>query len=203
MQNKTSWFKQHWILTSVLAVVVLIIIIGILGGTSYDSSSSNTPSSNAPASNANSPNSSAPAPSSSNNPQPTTVTTIGTVYMLGKSWDADPEVDGLSFNLQPQDADGNNVDSAGTVSIKLWKMIEVSFENKCLKRSQDLLEEWNIIPISSNDYGFMGAEVKTEYKIYKPTSDQYAFGCAEITFTTSDGKNFTSLDDSIFINNAF
>jgi hypothetical protein len=194
MSNEKSWFRRHWLLTGILGLTILIIGVGVLSGLSG----------NIPTSNANSPNSSAPASSSSNNPQPTTVTTIGTVYMLGKSWDADPEVDGLEFYLAPKDKDDSLVKADGTISIKLWKMVQVNFEYKCLKRAEDLLDSWNNIVVSHNDYSIiLGATVRAEYKNYDPTSDEYVFGCAEITFTTSDGKNFISLDDSIFINKAF
>lgn len=190
MPNEKSWLRRHWVLTGILGLTILIIGIGVLSGLS-----GNTPSSNE----------SSPNSSISNNPQPTTVTTIGTVHMLGRSWDADPEVDGLEFYLAPKDKDDSLVKADGIISIKLWKMVQVDFEYKCLKRAEDLLESWNNIVVSHNDYSIiLGATVRAEYKSYDPiTSDQYTLGCAEVTFTTSDGKKFVSLGDSIFINKAF
>jgi len=67
-------------------------------------------------------------------PEPTKQTpivqTIGQVWMTAKNWDADPQVDGLKFYLNPKDKDDSKVDSAGVLSMKLWKMVEVNYETK-------------------------------------------------------------------------
>src|SRR3989338_1044995 len=93
-------------------------------------------------------------------PEPTKQTpivqTIGQVWMTAKNWDADPQVDGLKFYLNPKDKDDSKVDSAGVLSMKLWKMVEVNYETKCLKRDGDLLDSWDNLPIKEEDYGIFG-----------------------------------------------
>ncbi|UZE93919.1 MAG: hypothetical protein IB618_04135 [Candidatus Pacearchaeota archaeon] len=132
--------------------------------------------------------------------QETKVQTIGDVYFLAKNWDSDSEVDGLEFDLNPKDKDDSLVMTDGKVSIKLWKIVQQGYENKCLKRNEDLLESWDNIQVKKGDYSIFGVTVRAEYKSYEITDDKYALGCAEVVFTTPDGKNFTSSEDTIFIN---
>jgi hypothetical protein len=134
------------------------------------------------------------------------VTTLGQVWMSAENFDADPEIDGLKFSLQPKDSNGNVVASAGTVFVKLWKLECVEnneyigcVNTACTKKDKDLLETWSI-PINKDAYGWSGADIQLEYKKYKPQGDKYSqTGCAEITLTTPDGKNFTTIEDSIYL----
>ncbi|MDD5015920.1 MAG: hypothetical protein PHW73_12645, partial [Atribacterota bacterium] len=142
-------------------------------------------------------------PLSASSTTPSTVQTIGTVYLIGKNWKETAGISGLEFSLDPKDNEDNSVQTDGIISAKLWKEVQINFENKCLKRPEDLLDHWDNVQINKDDFGFMGTTVRLEYKNYKPIGDQYAMGCADITFTTPDGKIFESSDDSIFINEAF
>lgn len=183
-----KWFTKWWAI--VIYAIIGFIILGIILG--EGSNQGGTTPQNLPQTEE--------ASNSIQTIKPTTVQTIGSIYISAKNWDSDAEADGLSFDLSPQDADGAQVSSAGIISIKLWKMVQVNYENKCLKRDQDLLEKWDSIPITDDDYSFVGAEVKAEYKSYKVTSDAYAAGCAEVIFTTQDGKSFTALEENIWMN---
>lgn len=120
------------------------------------------------------------------------------IHLSAKNWDTDTEADGLGFYLYPKDKNGNAVRSTGNLSIKLWKKVGERYE--CLKRAEDLLEQWDNLSVMWDDYGFAGATIGVGYKKYKPTNDTYAMGCAEAIFTTTGGKSFKSLDDTIFIN---
>lgn len=149
-------------------------------------------------SNSTAKNSGSESSNSGQQTQATTVQTIGDVIMSAENWDADPEVDGLEFDLSPRDKDDVQVESEGTISIKLWKTI--GYDDKCLKRDEDLLEQWNNIKVTKGDYSIFGATIRAEYKNYQVTDDKSATGCAEVTFTTPDGKSFVSFDDLVFIN---
>lgn len=106
----------------------------------------------------------------------------------------------MEFYLNPKDKDDNSIEAEGKVSIKLWEQIQQNFEYKCLKRTEDLLETWDDISVKKENYDFIGSKIRAEYKTYKITDDGFVMGCAEITFTTNDGKSFVALDDTIFIN---
>lgn len=142
-------------------------------------------------------------------PEATKVTTIGQVSISAANWDADPEVDGLSFWLQPKDAESNLVKTDGKISAKLWKLecTEMSqigcVERKCTKKEKDLIETWNDVAVTKKDYDIIRAVVKLEYKNYTPQGDDYEIGCVEVVFTTPDGKSFISLDDYVILNKGY
>lgn len=193
-ETKKLWFRRHWILTGIIIVFGLVFVLGIIGSltTNNSNSSLQTPDHQV--------SEKVEASKELTKPAPTTVQTIGQVWITTNNWDADPEVDGLKFDLNPKDKDGSQVDSSGIISIKLWKMVAVGFEDKCLKRDEDLLESWDNISVKEEDYNLFGAEIKAEYNKYKITEDKYNQGCVEVTFTTPDGKSFKSNYENIFVN---
>lgn len=132
-------------------------------------------------------------------PEPTKIQTLGTVDLYAKNWDADPEVDGLEFNLEPKDKDNDLVKTDGTVSVRLYKL--ASLTRNCLKRDEDLLDSWTDVQVKKADFSYItGVKVQLTYDNYVPTSDSTDAGCAEITFTTPDGQSFKAVDEYISVN---
>lgn len=130
----------------------------------------------------------------------TVVQTIEPIHFSAKNWDEDPGIDGLEFYLFPKNRYDIAVRSPGTISIKLWRIIKVGEKYECSQTKEDLLERWDNLSVTADDYGVMGATIGVGYREYKPTKDKYAMGCAEAVFTIPDGRNFEYLDDTVFIN---
>ena len=219
-ENK-SWFRKHWIWTTVIIIVGLFILLGIIGSISNPNNNSKTINQNQqqnnPPQQINEPSQQNTNPpqqtntSVSNQPTPTTVQTIGQIYVSTGSWKADASISGLEFYLAPKDADDQFVDTDGTVNIKLWRLecIENNeyigcVKSACTKKDSDLIETWSI-PVSSDSYGIFGAKIRAEYQRYKPLTSASNIdkldekGCADITLVTPDNKKFSSLADTIFL----
>ena len=45
----------------------------------------------------------------------------------------------------------------------------------------------------------MGFNIQAEYKNYNPQQGGNQKGCLKVILTTSDGKNFISIDDSVYL----
>ena len=141
----------------------------------------------------------APSTPTTSTPEPTTptlteVTTIDIGWPISKNWDADPEVDGIKFDLTPKDADDKMVFTPGVVSAKLW--LEQSFIGGGGKG--DLIQEWSNIQITKDDYNFIfGVTVRLEYKGFQPKEMQ--FGVLEVTLVTPNGKSFTARETSVVL----
>lgn len=131
----------------------------------------------------------APAPSTS-----TEVVTIDIGWPMAKSWDADPELDGIEIQLTPKDAEDRTVETEGVVSARLW--LERSFMEGGGKG--DLVQEWSGIQVTKDDYDWlMGATIRFEYKGFQPKRMQ--LGILEVTLVTPDGKSFTARWSSLFL----
>lgn len=135
------------------------------------------------------------------------VATLGQIWVSAENFDADSEIDGLEFSLQPKDNKGGLIKAEGTANIKLWKMecTERSeyggycLQEKCTRKESLLLETWSI-PINFEDYDFMGANIQAEYKNYKPQGDYYEQkGCIDVTFVDSDENSFTTSESDIYL----
>jgi hypothetical protein len=125
--------------------------------------------------------------------------------MAAGNWDADSDIDGLEFYLAPKDTNGNMVKAAGNVQVKLWKlectetMYGTCMKQGCTKSDSSMVENWNF-QLTADNYGIIGAQIRTDYENYSPTNgDIEAVGCAEVFFTTEDGKTFSSQVDYIYM----
>ncbi|MBE9512948.1 MAG: hypothetical protein IMY77_02685 [Chloroflexi bacterium] len=106
---------------------------------------------------------------------------------MAKNWDADPEVDGIEFNLTPKDAEDNVVETPGVVSAKLWLRLEYPEARK-----GNLVQEWSNIQVDKDDYDWLsGASIRLEYKDFQPKGQ---IGILEVTLETPDGKSFIASD---------
>ena len=135
------------------------------------------------------------------------IATLGQIWVSAENFDADSEIDGLEFSLQPEDSKGGLVNAEGTANIKLWKLecTERSeyggycLQEECTRKDSLLLETWSL-PVKSEDYDFMGANIQAEYKNYKPQGDKYEQkGCMDVTFVDSKGNSFTTFEDTIYL----
>ena len=136
------------------------------------------------------PATSTPAPP----PTPTQVVTIDIGLPLAKNWDADPEIDGVEFNLTPKDAQDKMVRTPGTLSAQLW--LEKSFLEGGGKGL--LVQQWSGIQLTKDDYDIIfGARIRLEYRAFKPGMLQ--FGVLEVTLETPDGKSFTARATSVLL----
>jgi hypothetical protein len=109
------------------------------------------------------------------------------------NWDADPEVDGIKFNLTPKDIKDRMVETPGVVSAKLW--LELSFPET---GKGDLVQEWSDIQVTKGDYDWLtGVTIRLEYRAFQPK--QYQFGILEVTLQTPDGKKFTARASSVML----
>jgi hypothetical protein len=127
----------------------------------------------------------APPPAS---PEPLTATEVVTIdigWPMPENWDADPEIDGIEFDLTPKDAEDEMVSTSGVVSAKLW--LESLWEGS----KGDLVQEWSNIQVTKDDYDWLwGATIRLEYRGFEPQEMQ--FGILEVTLVTPDGKSFTA-----------
>lgn len=135
------------------------------------------------------------------------VVTLGQIWVSAENFDADSEIDGLEFSLQPKDSKGEVINAEGTVNIKLWKLecterseyADYCLQEKCTRKDNLLIETWSL-SVKLEDYDFMGANIQAEYKSYKPHGDKYEQkGCIDVTFVTIDGKSFVSSDDNVYL----
>lgn len=186
--KRENWFASHKILSILLLTLILAAIVGIIlipKNNKKQEGQYNPPENN---------------PASKEQADDTVVQTIEPIHFSAKNWDEDSEVDGLEFYLFPKNKDDNAVRSPGMISIKLWKIIKSEEKYECSQKEGDLLERWDNLSVTVDDYGFMGATIGVGYREYKPTKDKYAMGCAKAVFTIPDGRNFEYLDDTVFIN---
>jgi len=133
-----------------------------------------------------------PAPPTA--PKATGVVTLDIFgFPMAKSWDADPEVDGIEVEIWPKDAEDHTVKAAGSVSANLWLQKSILESEK-----GELIQTWSNTPVSKDDYGFLGgARVRFEYSGFTPTEQQW--GILEVTLTTGDGKSFTARAKNIHL----
>ncbi len=121
------------------------------------------------------------------------VTTIDIGWPMPKNWDADPDIDGIEFDLTPKDAQDKMVETPGVVSAKLWLKAPYPATGK-----GDLLQEWSNIQVTKDDYDWlMGVTIRLEYKDFEP--EEMQFGILEVTFVTPDGKSFTARESSVML----
>jgi hypothetical protein len=127
-------------------------------------------------------------------PAPTEVVTIDIDWPMRDNWDADPEVDGIKFDLTPKDIEDKMVETPGVVSAKLWLERSI-FEDG---GKGDLVQEWSGIGITKDDYDWlMGVTLRLEYKGFEP--EEMQFGILEVTLVTPDGKSFTARESSVLL----
>jgi len=118
-------------------------------------------------------------------PTSTIVTTVVIGFVIATSWDADPETDGIKVEIEPLNVHEVLVKAPGTVSAELWLQKDLSGREKVR-----LLQSWRT-SVEETDYvRVSGAVVQLEYSGFVPGYDQW--GTLELTFTTTDGKSFTS-----------
>ncbi len=97
------------------------------------------------------------------------------------------------MNIWPKNVEDHTVEAAGTVSAKLW-LQKSFFESE----KGELIQTWSNIPVSKDDYGFLGgAVIRLEYSGFIPMEHQY--GILEVTLTTTDGKSFTTREKGIHL----
>jgi hypothetical protein len=126
-------------------------------------------------------------------PATSKVVTIDIGWPMGESWDADPEVDGIEFDLTPKDIEDKMVETPGVVSAQLW--LERPFPET---GKGDLVQEWSNIQITKDDYDWlMGVTVRLEYKGFEP--EEMQFGILEVTLVTPDGKSFTARENTVLL----
>lgn len=114
-------------------------------------------------------------------------------WPTAENWDADPEADGIEVEIWPKDAEGHMVEAGGTVSAQLW--LQKSFFEA---EKGELIQTWGGIPVSKEDYGFIGGAVlRLEYRGFTPTGDDW--GILEVTLTISDGKSYTAREKDIHL----
>jgi len=121
----------------------------------------------------------------------TQVTTIGSVYPMVKNWDSDPEADGLEFYLSPKDSKDKLVTTGGALTAKLYA-------TSIMGTKLDLIQEWDSVAVTKDNFDYMGAKIRLEYK-NDFTPSQSAIGWLEITFKTSDEKEFSTKNETIFL----
>jgi len=132
--------------------------------------------------------------------QQTSVQTLGLFLAQGKNWNSDPDADGVEVTIQPKDVNDDMVRAAGAISAKLWYSdLDSAFSNV----KGDFIQEWTNIRVSRDNYDFLGAEVRLEYKPEVKQSilshRKYQMGWLEIILTTPDGKSFTAKYDSVLL----
>jgi hypothetical protein len=135
------------------------------------------------------------------------VATLGQIWVSAENFDADSEIDGLEFSLQPKDSNGEVVNAEGTVNIKLWKLEcterseygDYCLQEECSRKDNLLIETWSL-QVNSEDYDFMGVDIQAEYKSYKPHGDYYEQkGCIDVIFVDSGGNSFTTSESDIYL----
>src|SRR3989344_7032567 len=157
---KKLWYTRWWMII-IYVLIVLIILASITPKSNNTNQAINQTS-----------NTELIQSSTQENPEPTSVQTIGSVSFYAKNSDADPAVDGLEVRIEPRDKDDQIVQTDGTVSVKLWKSVTINYERKCLQRDEDLLDSWEGIKINKDNVGFIfGVEINLLYQKYKSTSD--------------------------------
>lgn len=126
-------------------------------------------------------------------PAPITVTTLDIGWPMPVNWDADADIDGIEFQLQPKDAKDKMVETPCVVSAKLW------FRQSLLEGGGkgDLIQEWSNIQITEDDYDWWGATIRLEYMGFKP--EEFDYGILEVTIITPDGKEFADQADSVLL----
>ena len=98
-------------------------------------------------------------------PARTEVVTIDIGWPMAENWDADPEVDGIEFNLTPKDVEDKMVETPGVVSAKLW--LKPSFLEE--KKKGDLVQEWSGIEMTKDDYSWlMGVTIWLQTRTWPP-----------------------------------
>jgi len=126
-------------------------------------------------------------------PAPTEVVTIDIGWPMAENWDADPEVDGIEFDLTPKNAEDRMVETPGVVNAKLWLQAQYPATGK-----GNLVQEWSDIQVTKDDYDWlMGVTVRLEYKGFQPEKMQ--FGILEVTFITPDSKSFTARASTVML----
>jgi len=114
-------------------------------------------------------------------PTPGAITHLKFKFATRENWDADAEVDGLVVRFQPRDKDEIPVTAPGTTSAELW-------ETNSLGEKKQLLQKWQGIQVTKEDYDSDGAKVRLEYN-FQPKAHQYAV--LVVTFTTQEGNSFS------------
>lgn len=122
------------------------------------------------------------------------VQTIDLGWPTPENWDADAETDGIEFNISPKDSKGDTVVTDGTINAKLYENVGFAADQK-----GDLIQEWNNIKVSKDNFSFMGAKVRLEYKSGFKTTEPYAQGWLDITFVTPGGKEFNATQKNVFL----
>ena len=209
--KKEGWFKGHKIFGLILITIFLVIFMSFLIGLLVPSEKINNRGYGLKTVNEGT------IEKDSNNIQTSSesnskIKTIGEVWINAESCDADSNIDGLHFYLEPKDSEGGIVKIDGVLKIKLWKLecTEESewfgcVEHTCTKKDKDLIETWSIHLTKADFSAIFGAEIKAEYNQYSPLTSASSTkklgeqGCAEVSFITSEGDRFSSLDDIIFL----
>lgn len=138
------------------------------------------------------PSTAAQTPSSSPAQTATNVVTVELMLPQGKSWDADPEIDGIEVYVSPKDANDKLVKAEGTLDAKLWT---AEYDYSTMERVKgDLIGEWSNVAVRSSNYDYLGSKVRLEFSDYESSGLQT--GILEVTFKTS-GKEFSARSTAI------
>ena len=124
------------------------------------------------------------------------VQTVELFMATPDSWDADAETDGLELQVRPKDSTDQLVKASGTLSAQLYKRADNALQPDAKKG--ELIQEWKNISINEENYDFWALKARLEYTT-PIQADKYEMGWLEITFNTSDGKEFKAADDSVFL----
>jgi len=117
----------------------------------------------------------------------TKVQAVTTILARARNWDLDPETDGIEFTLSPKDAEGNLMVTDGIASARLWYAV---YDENYNRVKGNLIQEWNNVPISKENYDFYGTKIILEFVNFIPQPNDYGF--FDVTLITPDGKSFTS-----------
>lgn len=167
-----------------IVLVGVILLSGCTGKPSYSDTGNGT---------ANSP-SEAAAPAAQEKPtvKVLPVATLDLWMATMENWDEDPEADGIEATIAPRDKDDKMQYAEGVVNAKVYTR---SLNTSTYKYEKgELVKEWSNVPITKDQYGFLGAPVRLEFdSAYTPTDALYL----EIEFVYN-GKTYKAIKDSVF-----
>ncbi len=135
------------------------------------------------------------------------VQTLGKIYASAENWDADAEIDGITFSLRPASMNDDIVPVNGVLVAKLKRprCVDVEFST-CVREVCDnrpkVIDEWNVT-IMESEFGDpkypTTPTMRLEYKNFRPSSDKFEKGCLKVELKIG-GEKFEAIEDAVYLN---
>lgn len=130
----------------------------------------------------------------------TSVQYLGETYASAKNWDADAQIDGIEFRLEPKDTSDKLVSESGTLKAQLFQIAyikEYPSQLSTVSARGSLIASWENITVSETDYtAYSGAKVRLSYDSvnFDPRMLSLEYGWLDVTFVTPTNKTFNVTD---------